>query len=177
MKGIPLYTYIYIYGLLVQVFVRGVFQRCVETTLDFQFFCCTSNLSNLSKTQKHVQVWYCILVYQIILAYHISCIKTYHSHPFNYGGVKHCWKNLLLSVAGLAFAPNAHQFAPSGDENSWLPVFPYNRLEWLARWSFPVQIQGVIHIGSHRLSEFRFITGNGHHTNSNGLLPQNGRNC
>ena len=38
-----------------------------------------------------------------------------------------------------------------------------------ARWSFPVQIQGVIHIGSHRLSEFRFIIGDGHQPNSRGL--------
>ena len=31
------------------------------------------------------------------------------------------------------------------------------RLGWLAKWPFPVQIQGVIHIGAHWQSEFRFI--------------------
>ena len=42
-------------------------------------------------------------------------------------------------------------------------VLPPKDLGGVVKWSFPVQIQGVIHIGAHWQSEFRVMIRDGHH--------------
>ena len=48
-------------------------------------------------------------------------------------------------------------------------MISYIEFPIIVKWTIPVQIQGVIHIGAHWQSEFRFIIGDGHQTNSRRL--------